>query len=528
MEGGYSQRQKGEEMIEKVMRGILHSPSGLMKIQRLHVNKAVATNKGARAIGARRADKVWGWVAREVQEGRHALKDKSQWSNEWLSDEEKNLLRVRADAAWHPGDQQKAARAGREEVVGAVRVWLQENEEPARDGPVHIRPQKLAQLHSAKKDMVRSRGGRSAIYAAIVLLAAEGEAVLTQQPQRRSRQGEWREWIPEMVDWMVAQQWVQQEEAAQVKEKATQLQQEHQQERRPWVVVDIGEGWRGVGRAISEELPEAEVVGVDRRGFTNTGALHGTIISAVHHEFQADTKEDVIKAVERKVGRSMDQWLMVWLSPECSPHSIANAMNQPKGAAHGEWAATRQNQEASSAQRQELEGEYHREAVEGTRRLLEGLEAHPRLRFALENPWTSRIWQLPEIQSLIQRNPTWRKERVDQCAYGRKSQKPTGILTNVSAWRPEGNTQSSGRCAAGRCAGTLGNAPGDTRHAEQTVPNSKDRRPDQGALIRGKREFTREAVVNAVAPGLVREIVRAALGDGRTLKPSHRRNKRKV
>ena len=44
------------------------------------------------------------------------------------------------------------------------------------------------------------------------------------------------------------------------------------------------------------------------------------------------------------------------------------------------------------------------------------------------------------------------------------------------------------------------------------MPNSRERRPDQGQIIHGRRELTREAVVNEVAPGLVQEIVRAVMG----------------
>ena len=111
------------------------------------------------------------------------------------------------------------------------------------------------------------------------------------------------------------------------------------------------------------------------------------------------------------------------------------------------------------------------------------------------------------------------KVRVDQCAFGRRSQKPTGILTNVSAWEPTGTTRAQGRCVVGKCAGTLGNRPGDARHTEQTVPSSKDRRPSQGAIAGGRREYTREAVVNAVAPDLVREIVGAVLQGGDRERP---------
>ena len=62
----------------------------------------------------------------------------------------------------------------------------------------------------------------------------------------------------------------------------------------------------------------------------------------------------------------------------------------------------------------------------------------------------------------------------------------------------------------GACAGTAGNVRGDKRHAEQTVPNTKERRPwpGQGAKTGGRWDYTKQAVVNAVAAGLVEEITR--------------------
>ena len=69
----------------------------------------------------------------------------------------------------------------------------------------------------------------------------------------------------------------------------------------------------------------------------------------------------------------------------------------------------------------------------------------------------------------------------------------------------------TGRCETGKCEGTKGNKPGDRRHAEQTVPNSKERRPSQGQRTGGRWDFTKEAVVNAVAESLVTEITRAAI-----------------
>jgi hypothetical protein len=251
---------------------------------------------------------------------------------------------------------------------------------------------------------------------------------------------------------------------------------------------------------------------VDRRGFTYTGIKEGTITSAVTHDLTIATEGGVLQAIAKKAGRSISKWTMVWLSPECSPLSIANAINQMNGSAHGKWASTEKNMGNTTQEELRLEEEYLKEAKCSTKNLLVALEADPNITFALENPATSELWNMTEAKEAMERNPSWRKVRVDQCAYGRKSQKPTTILTNLTQkqWTPTGIT-GNGRCKVGTCAGTVNNNKGDRRHAEQTVPNSKERRPGQGEKTRGRWDFTKQAVVNAVAERLVREITRAAI-----------------
>lgn len=205
----------------------------------------------------------------------------------------------------------------------------------------------------------------------------------------------------------------------------------------------------------------------------------------------------------------MKRWTLAWISLECTILSVANHINKAKGAARGRAAQSQQNRGNATQARLEQEAEDLSDCQRGVRTMLRILEDNPTLPFAYENPDTSDMWELPMVKEALRRNPTWRVVRVDQCAYGRKSQKPTKILTNLTEWQPRGCT-GNGRCKIGACAGTVGNPPGDRRHVEQTVPNSKDRRPDQGAMVNGKREYLIKTVKNAVASGLVLEILHAA------------------
>jgi hypothetical protein len=292
--------------------------------------------------------------------------------------------------------------------------------------------------------------------------------------------------------------------------EAIQTQTEAQRQAKH-TILDIGEGWGSIRRATqSMEDLSIETIGVDRRGMTNTGAKHGVITAAVNHDLTDRGAHGVMESIAKKAGRATSKWTMAWLSPECSPFSIANAINQPTGTAHGFYAATDKNKTNTTAQGLMEEDAYLQEAMTSLRNIIEGLETSEVL-FALENPATSAMWELRMVKEAIKRNaPHWRVVQVDQCAYGRRSQKLTRILTNIKDWTPTGIT-GNGRCITGKCTGTASNARGDRRHLEQTVPNSKERRPSQGNRTRGRWDFTREAVVNAVEAKLVQEIIRAAI-----------------
>jgi len=493
------------QCIETLLRGITNTPRGKMKIQRAHVNRAIHTNAGRTEIGPRRADKVWAWVATVAERGAHDLKDKTTWKQEWISPGEREVLIAKGAAAWEEVKGQASQEAEQKEMEGATRTWLKENEEQPRSGPMRIRPQKLTQLMGAKKKMAKTRGGNKAIYATLVLLAAKGEVAMMSCPKHPAREGPWTTWIEDMTTWMVERGWITStEHEGKIMSTAQAAHEESQAKHH--TVVDIGEGWRGVGNAISKAFPEVEVVGVDRRGFTNTGAARGVITSAVEHDFSVKGKQDVLLAIAKKVGKHPKRWLMAWISPECSALSKANVINQTKGAAHGKWAITEKNKRNATQARMTQEEDLYEESKAGIGLLLEALMAHPTLKFALENPAQSELWEMQVVIEAIAANPSWRKIRVDQCAFGRKSQKPTCILTNIENWAPKGMT-GTGRCKVGECAGTRGNKTGQRDHQEQTVPNSKAKRPDQGEKTGGRRDHTREAVVNAVAEDLVKEIV---------------------
>jgi hypothetical protein len=357
-----NQREQAEKAIETLFRRVTHVTKGQMRIQRIHVSKVIATNAERALIGGNRADKVWSWLAHKVQDGEHKLKNRQAWTQQWLGEGELLLLRARGLVAWE-GTPAQVTAVHRREVTGAVRTWLLENEERQKQGPIRVREQKMRQMQAAKKKMASTRGGRMAVYAAMTILTAQQEATLTFWPTEQHSHAPWLSWVRDSVEWMRTDGgWMTDDEAADTLLAATTT-HKHYVRVREHLIVDLGEGWRGVGNAIAERFEDTQVVGVDRRGHTYTGSKQGVIISAVKHDFTERGKVDLLTTLEKKVGRAVGTWLMLWMSPECSPLSIGNAMNQAKGAAHGEWAATAHNAQNSTEERVTQEAEYLREAL---------------------------------------------------------------------------------------------------------------------------------------------------------------------
>ena len=117
------------------------------------------------------------------------------------------------------------------------------------------------------------------------------------------------------------------------------------------------------------------------------------------------------------------KWDLITLEPECTLFSVANAINQASGSAHGQWALTELNILNSTPQRQSEEALRYQQAKDGVRIQLVSLERNPNIPFLLENPADSELWELEEVVEILARQPTWRKERIDRCAYGRMEQK---------------------------------------------------------------------------------------------------------
>ena len=339
-------------------------------------------------------------------------------------------------------------------------------------------------------------------------MSAEQKATLQQNPNKPHKQGPWNTWIEDSVRWMQERKWIKETEAAAIIAAARKTHEVHKAQETQIKILNLGEGYRSIERGIHTKYPEAKVTGADRRGFTYTGQKHGEITAEIRHDW-TNQKTDLITAISKKASTAPSKWTLVTLEPECTLFSATNAMNQKNGSAHGKWAESEQNKAAAAPGRVEDERRMYQEAKEGVMTQLQSLERHPGIPFALENPATSELWDLQEVKEIVNRNPRWITHEIDRCAYGRDEKKPTRYLTNIESWDPKGRT-GNGRCKAGACTGKI-TSSGRTIHPRQTVANTKQRRVNQGAKTGGRREFTRGAVINAIEPELILEILESVL-----------------
>ena len=493
--------QKTQRPADQVIASLIKDPkTGAVTYAALR--KAIKSRAQEGTIGKHRADKIWGWAARTCgNKGEQHLRAPKGQCQEWLREEERPTLEAREVWAWEQTPASKA-QANRAEVTGSVKAWLTEHEAPAKEGtPQTLRPGKLKQLKTATLTMTSTRGGPAAVMASLAILTSQGALTLAETPNRPSRQGPWTTWYQDAWTWMAEEGWSRPSDTCQPQEPTPQ--------RSTYLVMDLGEGWGSVGRAIRDMGMSIRVVGVDNRGATNTGTTHGIITAEIAHDFSTSATTDIITAVSRKVGVTTKTWSLVWMSMDCKLFSRANAMNQATGTAHGRWALTALSKANSTQAQQEEEKRLVTEATRAVKHQLEALETHPDLIFALEQPEESQLWDLPVVKRFLKRNPSWVRQSVDQCAFGREAQKPTAILTN-SGWTPRGLT-GHGRCVIGRCAGTEGNQQGDKKHKKLTVSTSTRRATTESADKTKRRQTTKATEINSVAAPLVQEIMRATL-----------------
>ena len=326
------------------------------------------------------------------------------------------------------------------------------------------------------------------VYAAIAVLTYEGHLVLEMDRGAGGTRETRKKWLTTSLQWAKDRGWLRDtEDLLEVTAIAEEIQLTTREARKPregkgdLKIMDVGEGWGSIGIAVSRMPEGCSTIGVDRERFLDQGDLHGTITSRVNLDLCSEGSKNVLRRAAKLASRTLESFTMIWLSPECRILTAANAMNVTKGCTNGRLIMDKRNTMGPETQeKKEEELKQCLEAVENQMRALE--EENETIRFALENPDTSDLWDIPGVVGRIRKKKLgWRVIRVDQCAYGRKCKKPTKILTNMRTWEPKGIT-GTGRCVHLKCGGTKGNKPGtgQGRHEQQMIASDPTRKPREG------------------------------------------------
>ena len=99
--------------------------------------------------------------------------------------------------------------------------------------------------------------------ATLTLLASEGVATLQRTPSRGNKQGKLEMWIEDSVSWMQSAGWLEEGEAESVSTAARKTADEHEIKGKPEIrVLNLGEGWRSIAKAVLKKYPTARVVGL--------------------------------------------------------------------------------------------------------------------------------------------------------------------------------------------------------------------------------------------------------------------------
>ena len=521
-------RQRAEQVIEHLIRKAVPGQKGVGRIQGVqlkHVHKVIKSRAMQDSIGQQRGAKVWGWLANAVKAGTVTLKMTTEWTNEWINDQEHMINALRADSVWAVTDTcrlQLQRHADREEAVGSIKTWMKLNEEEGKAGFQVLRAEKREALRTARNKLFKRLGGIEAMYAALAIMTAQGNVVMEQDRGGGGHRATNAEWITRSITWANEQGWLRDTEDpavlardAKVMQKQMRAEWEPREGRGDHKILDVGEGWGSIGIAVSK-IPGCSTIGLDRAGFLEQGTMHGLITSRLRLDLCTEGRENVLRRAAKMASRQLEAFKLVWLSPECRILTEANAMNLTKGCTNGKWLEDPRNK--MSAERLEEKREEMRQCETAVENQVTALvEETERVHFALENPRRSQLWDMIERNTEARRlmnDGKWRLVTVDQCAYGRLCKKPTRILTNMMNWEPTGMT-GTGRCVPLKCGGTKGNrpGPGQNRHAQQMITKDPTRKPRVGEVTGtgGRREYSVKAGKNMVQEQLVQEIVRAAL-----------------
>ena len=169
--------------------------------------------------------------------------------------------------------------------------------------------------------------------------------------------------------------------------------------RREAVCIELGTGWEGATEGLRSVWDRVVTVDVERQTMETPGKEKSVPDLLTKFETLNSTKDSMIKMVRRKSGIKRKEVGGVWLSPSCKPWSVANHLNDKKEGA---------KQKRAKAMKAERYGGLKAALT----MIVDAREEDETVQYALENPESSAMKRLPEVQALGE------SIAIRACAYG--------------------------------------------------------------------------------------------------------------
>ena len=290
---------------------------------------------------------------------------------------------------------QEGAAANKYKVMNRVKRWLQKRLQGTKVTAPMVR--------QMEANLTQKGEQRKMIAAAVILLAAQSG--MTVEDRRQGVGGSERSWAHESIAWAKEAGWMKAHPRQTNKAEAAALAAvtEHPTHEES-VCIELGSGWEGATRGLRQVFDRVVTVDCSRQTIKRGQKANPDILT----EFQKTrhSKGGLVTYVATKAGVRKGELKAVWVSPDCTEETVANAINKGKPWAKGFYAGKKRSQEAQEALDTIVEG------------LSKAIAANPRLQICLENP---AVTALSRERSITDRWGTG--ELVHGCAYGAPTKK---------------------------------------------------------------------------------------------------------
>ena len=355
-----------------------------------------------------------------------------------------------------------------------VKTWLEN-----RVCGQYISAPKVRQMEA---NLTRPGEPRSSTAAAIILTAMDLKMTVEDRRQGSGRCN--RDWVEESLTWAKNQGWLQarqqQMKAAMAAAKNTVTSHPKKPET---VAIELGSGWEGATRGLRQVFDRVITVDKEKQTISKTTTAmpdYLTEFTKGRHREGGIINWIATKAGTRKQGGELKA---IWVSPDCTEETVAQAINKGKKGGKGHFAGIPRSTEAQAALETIVEG------------LSEACTADSKLQVCIENPAVTALSR----ERMITDN--WGKgETVIGCGYGAPTKKPYRLWMSPATARRFRAVKIDPTSKASLCP--LCTAVPRKKHKRAVLPGKHQKTPRAkipGVYVKAARNMVPERLAKQIA-----------------------------